>query len=213
MLANSVTVFVVDDDEAVRKSLTRMLFTFGYRVVAAESAAEFLRLAVNAPHPCCLILDVKLPDLDGLDLQTQLSRDGMLMPIVFITGHGDLPMGVKAMTAGAVDFLSKPFRPLHLLEAVQVALDRDRNESGKRGETARIKGLMAQLTTREREVMDLVSVGLTNKEIAERLGLVVQTVKVHRGRMMSKMGVTSLAGLVHLRTSQDTQIALKTPLH
>lgn len=204
MATRPATVFVVDDDAAVRKSLARMLFTFGYQVVAAASATEFLRLAENAPHPCCLILDVRLPDLDGLELQARLGAEGLLMPIVFITGHGDLPMGVKAMKAGAVDFLSKPFQPRHLLDAVHSALERDRKESGLRGEAGRTKALMALLTPREREVMALVVSGLTNKDIAERLGLVVQTVKVHRGRMMKKMGVSSLAELVHLRTAGNT---------
>ena len=193
-----ITVFVVDDDDAVRKSLTRMLVTFGYRVLAAATAAEFFRLVVNAPHPSCVILDIRLPDSDGLEVQQRMLSEGIEIPIVFITGHGDIPMSVKAMKAGALDFLSKPYLPRDLLAAVHNALARDRHESSQRGEVKRILSLKAKLTTREREVMDCVVAGLTNKEIADRLRLVVQTVKVHRGRMMTKMGVSSLAGLIRL---------------
>ena len=175
-----------------------MLVTFGYRVLAAATAAEFFRLVVNAPHPSCVILDIRLPDSDGLEVQQRMLSEGIEIPIVFITGHGDIPMSVKAMKAGALDFLSKPYLPRDLLAAVHNALARDRHESSQRGEVKRILSLKAKLTTREREVMDCVVAGLTNKEIADRLRLVVQTVKVHRGRMMTKMGVSSLAGLIRL---------------
>ena len=198
MPGEPATVFVVDDDAAVRRSLSRLLGASGYRAIAAASAGDFLRLVTGVTRPCCVILDVRLPDLDGLDLQQRLTEMGVLLPIVFITGHGDIPMSVKAMKAGAVDFLSKPFEPRHLLAAVRAAIERDAQQSAERGAEERVRSLVGLLTPREREVMDLVVAGLLNKQIAAQLGVAEKPVKVHRGRVMRKLKVSNVATLVGL---------------
>ena len=198
MPVETPTVFVVDDDASVRRSLTRMLFTFGYRVQAAESAARFLDLAAKASRPCCVILDVKLPDVDGLELQLRLNQAGQRMPIVFISGHGDIPMSVRAMKAGAIDFLSKPFVPGVLLAVVRHALDLDAASCAGRAAADRLGALVDKLTPRERQVMDLVAAGLPNKQIGKRLGVAEKTVKVHRGRVMNKLEVSNVVALVSL---------------
>ncbi|WP_454832397.1 response regulator transcription factor [Pseudoxanthomonas wuyuanensis] len=188
-------VIVVDDEAAVRDSLDSLLRSIGLRTLLFGSPAELLQSPVP-DVPGCLVLDVRLPGISGLDFQTQLSRHGIDLPIVFMTGHGDIPMTVRAMKAGAVDFLSKPFRDQDMLDAVAAAIERDKL---RRSETASMDGLRARyatLTPREREVLALVVSGLMNKQVAGELGLSEITVKIHRGSVMRKMGVRSLADLV-----------------
>jgi FixJ family two-component response regulator len=195
----SDTVFVVDDDPAVRKALTRLIRSAGYAVQAFASARVFLDSWRAADErPACLVLDVRMPDLSGLDLQRELEAADTVLPIVFITGHGDIPMSVKAMKKGAVDFLPKPVHDKDLLPAIEQALARAHRDLSGRRELADIQRRVKSLTPREREVMALVVRGLLNKQIAFELGTVEKTVKVHRARVMEKMEVQSLAELVRL---------------
>ena len=190
-------IFVVDDDPSVRKSLTRVMTSAGYEVEAFDSAPDFL---AREPFvgPCCLILDVRMPGLTGLDLQEALASEGHRMPIVFITGHGDIPMSVKAMKGGAADFLTKPFDVENLLEAVQRALAKDIKVLGEESRTAEVRERVARLTAREMEVFAFVVTGMLNKQIAAELGVGEKTVKVHRARVMEKMRAASVADLVRL---------------
>jgi len=190
------TVFVVDDDDSVRKSLVRLLKSMGYPARPYASAREFLDDWRQDPAPGCLVLDVQLPGLNGLELQEQLGGSAFPIPIVFITGHGDIPMSVRAMKAGAVDFLAKPFQDEDLLRAVQEAIACDQERQANDAEREVVTGLFAMLTPREREVMALVVRGLPNKRIATALGTSEKTIKVHRGRVMEKMKVQSVADLV-----------------
>jgi FixJ family two-component response regulator len=190
------TVFVVDDDASVRKSLLRLLKSAGYRPESCASAEEFLARWERDPASGCVLLDIQMPGLDGLQLQRKLQTAAQGIPIVFITGHGDIPMSVKAMKAGAVDFLQKPINGEDLLEAVRAALQRDRLERAERDERRAVARRFETLTPREREVMALVVRGLLNKQIAAALGASEKTVKIHRGRVMEKMKVQSLADLV-----------------
>jgi RNA polymerase sigma factor (sigma-70 family) len=190
------TVFVVDDDDSVRKSLVRLLKSMGYPARLYASAREFLDDWRHNPTPGCLVLDVQLPGLNGLELQEQLRDSAHPIPIIFITGHGDIPMSVRAMKAGAVDFLAKPFQDEDLLWAVQEAITRDEQHQAEHAEHVAVAGLFATLTPREREVMALVVRGLPNKRIATELGTSEKTIKVHRGRVMEKMKVQSIADLV-----------------
>jgi FixJ family two-component response regulator len=192
------TVFLVDDDASVRKSLSRLIKSAGYAVQAFGSAREFLdnRPACNASS--CLVLDVRMPGLTGLDLQQALQDDKEPLPIIFITGHGDIPMSVKAMKEGAVDFLPKPVKDKQLLSAIEQALARANHDHTERLELEDIQKRVKSLTPREQEVMDLVVRGLLNKQIAFELGTVEKTVKVHRARVMEKMEVQSLAELVRI---------------
>jgi len=183
-------VFVVDDDQSVRTSLARLLATEDYAVEIFASAAEYLA-RVPHPGPACLVLDVQLPGLDGLALQRQLTEEGRMEQIVFITGHGDIPMGIGAMKRGAADFLPKPFNDDELLSAVAKALARS-------AEVAESRARLAKLTPREFEVFRLVIAGLLNKEIGAELGVALRTIKTHRARVMQKMGVVSVAELVRL---------------
>jgi FixJ family two-component response regulator len=190
-------VFVVDDDQSVRTSLANLLATEDYAVEVFVSAAEYLARAPH-PGPACLVLDVQLPGLDGLALQRQLTEEGRMEQIVFITGHGDIPMGIGAMKRGAVDFLPKPFRDDQLLSAVGQALARSAEECQQRGEVVESRARLTKLTPREFEVFRLVIAGLLNKEIGAELGISLRTIKTHRARVMEKMGVVSVAELVRL---------------
>ena len=192
------TVFLVDDDPSVRRALTRLIKAAGHRVEAFASAREFLDRNPDADSPACLVLDVRMPGLTGLDLQRELQGSNGALPIVFITGHGDIPMSVKAMKAGAVDFLSKPVHDADLLRAIKQALARAVNDRAERDELEEIQSRVEKLTPREREVMALVVRGLLNKQIAFELGTVEKTIKVHRARVMEKMQVKSLAELVRI---------------
>jgi FixJ family two-component response regulator len=189
----------VDDDPSVRKALTRLISSAGHTVQAFPSARHFLDYwSGGDERPACLVLDVRMPDLSGLDLQHKLQATNALLPIIFITGHGNVPMSVKAMKEGAVDFLPKPVQDKELLTAIEQALARARHEVGEWREIQDIKRRLDTLTPREREVMALVVRGLLNKQIASELGTVEKTVKVHRARVMEKMEVDSLAELVRL---------------
>ncbi len=190
-------IFVVEDDQALRDALKRLFRTVGLQAEVFGSAAELL--AAKLPDaPGCLVLDVRLPGLSGLDLQPELARRDIRLPIVFMTGHGDIPMSVRAMKAGAVDFLSKPFRDQDLLDSVAVAIEKDRLRRGQEKLQAGLRGLFESLTARERDVMTRVTAGLMNKQVAHELGLSEITVKIHRGNMMKKMGAKSLADLVKM---------------
>ena len=190
-------VFVVDDDESVRQSLKNLVGSVGLRVEAFASAQEFLRSKLM-DVPGCLVLDVRLPGLSGLDLQKRMADAGIEIPIIFITGHGDIPMTVRAMKAGAVEFLTKPFRDQDLLDAIQQALERDRTAREQRAEIEELRSRLDSLTPREREVMGLVVAGLLNKQIAGELGTSETTIKIHRHQVMEKMRAGSLAELVRM---------------
>jgi FixJ family two-component response regulator len=193
----TTVVFVVDDDPSVRKSLTRLVESAGYAVETFASAAEFLARAPVA-GPCCLVLDVRMPGVTGLDLQKMLAEAVHRIPVVFITGHGDVAMSVRAMKAGAVDFLTKPFARKDLLGAIRRAVERDTRDLGTEARTAEIQARVGTLTSRERQVFALVVTGMLNKQIAAELEISEKTVKVHRARVMDKMRASSVAALVRL---------------
>jgi FixJ family two-component response regulator len=191
------TVFVIDDDHSMREALGRLFQSVGLQVRLFSSALELQNSALP-DVTSCLVLDVRLPGLSGFDLQAELAKSNIHIPVVFITGHGDIPMSVRAMKAGAIDFLSKPFRDQDLLDAVNQALERDRKRRLDEREFSDCHALYGALTPRQREVMALVTEGLMNKQIAARLGLSEISVKIHRGAVMKKMGVRSLADLVRI---------------
>jgi FixJ family two-component response regulator len=190
-------VFVIDDDPLVRDSVADLLDSAGFEVRTFGSATEFVQ-SERPDLPACLILDVELPGLNGLDLQAELATLGVEMPIIFLTGHGDIPMSVRAMKAGAVGFLTKPFRKEELFDAIHEALLRDNEGRLQRSETSELRKRLRTLTPREHQVLTLVVTGLLNKQIAGQLGTTEETIKVHRGRVMSKMGAGSLADLVRM---------------
>jgi FixJ family two-component response regulator len=191
------TVFVVDDDASMREALKNLLRSVGLAVETFGSAQEFLS-SDRSKAPGCLVLDVRLPGLSGLDLQRQLADANLQIPIVFITGHGDIQMSVRAMKAGAAEFLTKPFRDQDLLDAVQQAVDRDRTVRVQRAEAEELRERYESLSNREQEVMGLVAGGLLNKQIAGKLGTSEATVKMHRSHVMQKMHVDSLAELIRI---------------
>ena len=193
----NATVFVVDDDAATRDSLNDLIRSVGLRVELYASAQDFLR-SERPDVPGCLVLDVRMPGLSGLDLQRRLTEAGVSMPIIFISGHGDVPMTVRALKAGALEFLTKPFRDQDLLDAIQQALDRDCQARDERAATEAVHRRFASLTPREREVMAKVVAGLLNKEIAAELRTSETTVKTHRRQVMEKMGANSLPELVRM---------------
>jgi FixJ family two-component response regulator len=190
-------VFIVDDDESLREALKSLLRSVGLRVEAYGSGADFLKTKLP-DAAACLVLDVRLPGVSGLDFQSELAKADIHIPIIFITGHGDIPMTVRAMKAGAVEFLTKPFRDQDLLDAVQIALERDRARRTQDKTVREVRDHFEALTPREQEVIGFVTAGLMNKQIAAELGVSEITVKVHRGNVMKKMGARSLADLVRM---------------
>jgi FixJ family two-component response regulator len=190
-------IFVVDDDAPLREAIASLLRSVGLRVEVFGSAADFLRNKLP-DVAACLILDIRLPGVSGLDFQADLAKANIHIPIIFITGHGDIPMTVRAMKAGAVEFLTKPFRDQDLLDAVQIALERDRTRRTEDMAIREVRAHFEALTPREQEVIGFVTAGLMNKQIAAELGVSEITVKVHRGSVMKKMGARSLAELVRM---------------
>jgi FixJ family two-component response regulator len=190
-------VFVVDDDASVRDAVKRLIASVGLRVATFGSTREFLS-SKRPEAPACLVLDVRLPDVSGLELQRELAAAGFHIPIIFITGHADVPMTVRAMKAGAVEFLTKPFRGQELLDAIQDAIAKDRVAWNERAQMAQLRSRYDSLTPREKEVLKLVASGLLNKQIGAELGTSELTIKTHRGRVMEKMGAESLADLVRM---------------
>ena len=190
-------VFIVDDDLSVRRSTERLVRAAGLEVQTFTSAREFLEHQ-RPDRPACLVLDVRMPGLSGIDLQGELKQSGIHLPIIFITGHGDIPMSVRAMKAGAVEFLTKPFRSRALVDAVRTALERDQSAHKKRSENEELRERYEQLTSREREVMALVTAGMLNKQTAGELATTERTIKFHRAHIMQKMRAESLADLVRM---------------
>jgi FixJ family two-component response regulator len=194
---NEAIVFIVEDDASMRRALINLFQSVGLGVQAFGSASEMLQSKLP-DAASCLVLDVRLPGLSGLDFQTEMAKANINIPIIFMTGHGDIPMTVRAMKGGAVDFLTKPFRDQDMLDAVMKAIERNRKRRKVEKVIANLNGLFETLTSRERDILALVSSGLMNKQIAAELGLAEITVKIHRGHIMKKMSATSLADLVRM---------------
>jgi RNA polymerase sigma factor (sigma-70 family) len=197
MSATESIVFVVDDDPSVRRAIKRLVESVGLQVAHFGSAQEFLR-SERPAAPSCLVLDVRLPGISGLDFQRELATANICIPIIFITAHGDIPMTVRAMKAGAVEFLTKPFRDQDLLDAIHIALERDHTRRQRESEIATLRERHESLSTREREVAAMVVSGMLNKQIAAEIGTTENTVKVHRSRAMEKMRAESLSDLVKM---------------
>jgi len=195
--AKEPIVFVIDDDASMRRALTNLFQSVGLKVEVFGSASEMLQSKLP-DVASCLVLDIRLPGLSGLDFQTELAKANIHIPIIFMTGHGDIPMTVRAMKGGAVDFLTKPFRDQDMLDAVVMAIERDRKRRQGEKIVANLQVLFETLTTREREVLALVASGLMNKQIAAEIGLAEITVKIHRGHIRKKMGARSLADLLRM---------------
>jgi FixJ family two-component response regulator len=196
-LEETAVVCIIDDDLDVRDGLSSLIRSVGLQVEVFGSAAEFLRIE-RSSAPCCLVLDVRLPGLSGLDFQAELAKRKIDLPIVFLTGYGDIPMSVKAIKAGAVEFLTKPFREQDLLDAVRIALERDRDRRRSEGVVSDLRARFEALTAREREVVALVVMGRLNKQTAAEIGISEMTVKVHRHNAMQKLGAKSLVDLVRM---------------
>ena len=196
-LGTEPIVFVVDDDPSMRKALANLFRSVGLRAEVFGSARELLETELP-DVASCLVLDIRLPGPSGLDFQAELAKANIQIPIIFMTGHGDIPMTVKAMKAGAIDFLTKPFRDQDMLDAVATAIERDRTRRKDQKAVAELRAVFETLTTRERDVFALVASGLMNKQIAAEIGLAEITVKIHRGHLMRKMGARSLADLVRM---------------
>ena len=196
-LGTEPIVFVVDDDPSMRKALANLFRSVGLRAEVFGSARELLETELP-DVASCLVLDIRLPGPSGLDFQAELAKANIQIPIIFMTGHGDIPMTVKAMKAGAIDFLTKPFRDQDMLDAVATAIERDRTRRKDQKAVAELRAVFETLTTRERDVFALVASGLMNKQIAAEIGLAEITVKIHRGHIMRKMGARSLADLVRM---------------
>lgn len=203
-------VFVVDDDASMRQALARLLQSVQLRVEVFASPQEFLQ-SERPNVPSCLVLDIRLPGLSGLDFQAELAKADIRVPIVFITGHGDIPMSVRAMKAGAVDFLAKPFRDQDLLDAVTAAIQRDQKRREHENAMTDLRAHFSSLTPREREIMALVASGLMSKQIAAEVGLSEITVKVHRSHLMKKMGARSVADLVRMAGALEVKSAKSQP--
>jgi FixJ family two-component response regulator len=197
MNPSGAVVYVIEDDPSFRRSMERLIGTSGFAVEVFESATAFLTRAVIR-HPACLLLDVRLPDVDGLNFQKELRAKGLTLPIIFMTGHGTIPMGVQAMKNGAIDFLPKPFEKSDLLSAIEKALEHDRYDAQEMSQKELIKARIETLTSREKEVLRWIITGKPNKQIADALGTTEKTIKVHRSRVMQKTGVSSVAELVRL---------------
>jgi FixJ family two-component response regulator len=195
MMASTAIVFVIDDDASVRKSLKRLLDAARYKVELFTSASEFLARSAQ-DGPSCVVVDVRMPELNGIDFQKALIEGGREEQLVFITGHGDVPMCAKAMKAGAVDFLPKPFKPKQLLESVERALTRSAEQRRRASAKTHARDLIERLTPREHEVMQLVATGMLNKQVGGELGMAEKTVKTHRAHVMQKLGITSVAELM-----------------
>jgi len=195
MISSTAMVFVIDDDESVRKSLKRLLDAADYKTEVFKSASEFLSRSAYA-GPSCVVVDVRMPGLNGIDFQKALIEQGREEQLVFITAHGDIPMCARAMKAGAIDFLPKPFKPNQLLESVQRALTRSSEQLLRASERNDARALLQRLTPREYQVMELVATGLLNKQVGGELGMAEKTVKTHRAHMMQKLGITSVAELM-----------------
>jgi len=194
-MSSTAMVFVIDDDQSMRKSLERLLDAACYKVELFKSASEFLSRSAHA-GPSCVIVDVRMPELNGIDFQKALIEGGREEQLVFITGHGDVPMCAKAMKAGAVDFLPKPFKSKQLLESVERALTRSAEQRRRESEKNHAGGLLERLTRRQYEVMQLVATGMLNKQVGGELGMAEKTVKTHRAHVMQKLGITSVAELM-----------------